>query len=245
MLRSSDGKTARPSNRLLSISLIKCDPSTQHRARIDPQVVAKYAALMKDGVEFPPIKVWWDGEQYWLTDGFHRIAAAERAKLLELACEVSLGSLEDARWDSYSVNGTHGSPRTAQETKRIISLALKHSNAGFLSSTEIAKHLHISEATVRRWRRKLANLDTKDKIRYVTRGGTTYPMSIANLGKRRKVSQPKSLSMLRHELDVLKNNAPPRIRRVLVIIGNWALGQATPSDCLQALHRVLPDEANF
>ena len=48
----------------------------------DPQVVADYAELMRDGVIFPPVVIFREGETRLLAEGFHRIAAAKQACLL-------------------------------------------------------------------------------------------------------------------------------------------------------------------
>jgi transposase len=225
--------------RTLQISLIKKDGQTQHRLTIDPLVVAKYSALMKEGVVFPPIRVWWDETHYLLSDGFQRLAAAESAKISEMTCEVCYGSLDDARWDSYAANATHGAPRTARETQRVILMALQHPNAAHLSNVEIARHLHLTESTVRRWRNKLSSSHDEDAIRLVTRGTSSYSLSTTHLGKHGTPRRVKSREKLRSELASMKKDASPNIRRLLVIIEHWAFGQATPADCLEAMKRVL------
>jgi hypothetical protein len=58
---------------------------------------------MKDGTTFPPIRVWWDGSSYWLSDGFQRLAAAKQAGITEITCKIPEGSLTEAQWDSYCV----------------------------------------------------------------------------------------------------------------------------------------------
>src|ERR1035438_4485621 len=45
--------------RLLSISAIREDGQTQHRVALDPSIIAEYASLMREGVTFPPVRVWW------------------------------------------------------------------------------------------------------------------------------------------------------------------------------------------
>ena len=54
---------------------IRLDGGTQPRAKIDQAVCDEYAERMKAGEKFPPIDVFFDGEDYWLADGFHRISA--------------------------------------------------------------------------------------------------------------------------------------------------------------------------
>src|ERR1700722_5925917 len=50
----------------LDIGKIQTDAGTQGRVAIDPVVVQEYSELMASGVEFPPVRVWTDGSNYWL-----------------------------------------------------------------------------------------------------------------------------------------------------------------------------------
>lgn len=44
----------------IPISQIRRDGGTQHRIRVSPSVVARYAELMRAGVDYPPVRVWRD-----------------------------------------------------------------------------------------------------------------------------------------------------------------------------------------
>jgi len=55
---------------------IRIDGGTQPRAALLIDVMEDYAEQMRNGVEFPPITVFFDGKEYWLADGFHRLGAA-------------------------------------------------------------------------------------------------------------------------------------------------------------------------
>jgi hypothetical protein len=59
-----------PETQLILISSIRRDGETQHRTAANPGVVVEYSELMRAGVVFPPIRVWWDGSEFWLSDGF-------------------------------------------------------------------------------------------------------------------------------------------------------------------------------
>lgn len=99
---------------MLEISAIRKDGRTHHRLAVDPSVVQEYASMMLEGVAFAPVRVWFDGESYWLSDGFQRVEAAALAKLSTISAEVWSGSLSDAQWDSYACNGTHGQRRSSR-----------------------------------------------------------------------------------------------------------------------------------
>ena len=120
---------------------------------------------------FPPLRVWFDGSQYWLSDGFHRLAAAKRAGFKYVTASVENGSLEDAIWDSYGANSRHGLPRRRLDVIATIQRALLHPHATALSNVQIAKRIGIPETTLRRWRKRLSSPDGEDGVRLVTRKG--------------------------------------------------------------------------
>ena len=225
---------------LLNISLIRRDGGTQHRIAHVASVVEEYAQLMIEGVVFPPIRVWWDGKSYWVSDGFQRVAAAEIAGAAEIYAEVHIGTLSDALWDSYAANTAHGMRYTAAETQNIVRFALQHPKSATFSNVQIAEHLHISEATVRRWRERLSSSrDEDDGVRIVSRGHTTYRLRTANIGQKRDKHQAKSRKELRDGLLEMKDKASIDVRRVLNAIGTWMFGRASAEECLRALEKIL------
>src|SRR5580698_10313394 len=118
----------------LAISQIRRDGYTQGRIFLNPAVVTEYANLMRAGCQFPPIRVWFDHVNYWLSDGFHRVAAAESNGTAEIFTEVFDGTLEAARWDSYCSNTTHGLRRSKADIDSLIARTLKHPNCKQLSN---------------------------------------------------------------------------------------------------------------
>jgi hypothetical protein len=141
---------------LLELAKIRRDGGTQPRAHgVDYGVVDEYADLMKEGRVFPPIKVTFDGSEYWLVDGFHRVEAAEEAGLTEFECDVTAGTLADAQWQSYSVNAAHGLPRTNADKRRAVKAALSHARGHELSDRAIADHVGCDHKTVGAVRREL------------------------------------------------------------------------------------------
>lgn len=223
----------------LPIVSLRKDCRIQHRMSCHAHVVEQYTALMLDGVEFPPVRLWYDAKHYWLTDGYQRVAAAERAGFSTIAAEVHYGSFRDAQWDSYSVNATHGLRRTTTEMRRIVEQALRHPAAARLSNVQIGKHIGMPEATVRRWRKRLSSQSDEDGVRLATRGTRTYPIDTRRIGKRATRPRAKSLTDLRMGLDEMRSLASPDARRILNVFGHWAFGQGTTSDCLEALEKIV------
>jgi hypothetical protein len=80
---------------------IRVDGGTQPRAELLIEVMEDYAEQMRGGVEFPPITVFFDGKDYWLVDGFHRLGAHQRVRPnAAIEAEVIQGTQSEAQWYS-------------------------------------------------------------------------------------------------------------------------------------------------
>ena len=178
--------------RLLEISTIRRDGGTQHRVISNPALIAQYAELMSTGAEFPPITVWFDGSNCWVSDGFQRIAACERIDRRQIPAEIRMGTQGDAQWHSYRANSDHGRRRTRADVRVVVQGALQHPKAAVMSNMEIARHLNLPEATLRRWRKTLSSSSDEDTVRIVTRGQSTYLLDTSSIGKRHMATRPKS-----------------------------------------------------
>jgi protein gp37 len=178
----------------VDIQLIRTDGGTQPRAEISNEVVQDYAQDMLQGAKFPAVVVFYDGAAYWLADGFHRVAAAKVARLAEIDADVRQGSLEDAKWYSYSVNQSHGLRRTNADKQRAVEAALAHPYAAKNSGEQIARHCGVSPMTVSRYRNSNNVRDTSTE-RVATRNGATYTMNTGNIGQRARPPQLQSLPL--------------------------------------------------
>jgi len=103
----------------LPIADIRTDGETQQRP-IEDKLVARYQALMDDGTKFPPIQVVYDGSDYWLWDGFHRLHAHMKLGNNYISAEVSEGTKREALWHSFSANKNHGQPRADNTVKNML-----------------------------------------------------------------------------------------------------------------------------
>ena len=165
----------------ISIANIRLDGGTQPRAALNVNAIEDYAKAMSAGAKFPPVAVFYDGKQYWLADGFHRIKAGCAAGLDVIDCEVHQGTVEDAQWYSFSANKANGLRRTNSDKQRAVKAALAHTRSGSLSNSEIARHCGVTTPMVGKWREQLG-LSIKDlKIATVTRKGKTYTQDARRL----------------------------------------------------------------
>jgi len=230
---------------LLHMDAIRKDGGTQTRRSLDESVVRHYCALLQAETEFPPLRVWFDGTNFWLVDGFHRLAAAEKAGFKEVTAYIHHGPLEAAVWDSLSANSQHGLPRKRSEMLDVIQRALCHTNAVSLSNVEIARHLGVAEKTVRRWRRRLSSARAEDAIRQVTRNGRAYTIRTANIGSHRKPlrSGHKSFKQLAFEMNEMKTAASPACQGFVEIINSWMFGDLSAEECLSRIQQALSESS--
>jgi hypothetical protein len=110
--------------RRIPLAAIKLDPAIQQRVKgTSETIVGKYADAMRDGDEFPPLVVFYDGTHYHLGDGFHRAAARQLAHPdeQEIECEVHPGDHDDALLFACGANASHGLRRTNADKKKLFS----------------------------------------------------------------------------------------------------------------------------
>lgn len=145
----------------LHLGQIRIDGGTQPRAELLIEVMEDYAEQMKAGVELPPVTVFFDGKEYWLADGFHRVGAHRRAfgEDAPIEAEVIQGTQVDAQWYSFSVNRKHGLRRTNEDKERVVRAALQHPKGAGLSNYQVAEHCGVSEFMVRKYRRAFSSAD--------------------------------------------------------------------------------------
>ena len=61
---------------------------------------------------FPPVIVFREGDDYWLADGFHRVAARRQAGIRHIEAEIREGTKRDAVLYAAGANAHHGLRRT-------------------------------------------------------------------------------------------------------------------------------------
>lgn len=145
----------------LELDRIRLDGATQPRAKLQTEVIEEYAEQMRDGVVFPSITVFFDGSEYWLADGFHRVHAARRIRPSEpIEAKIIQGTKAEAQWYSFGVNKTHGLRRTREDRVRAIRAALQHTEATGRSDSDIARHVGVSHPTVAKYRAELEQEST-------------------------------------------------------------------------------------
>jgi hypothetical protein len=135
---------------------ISLDGGTQPRKEIDEPLVQHYTEVLLEGKDkFPPIELWFDGKSYWPSDGFHRYFAHKRAGFLDIEANVNEGTKRDAFKACLKANSKHGKPRTPEERRYVVQMALEDIEYGDASDHVIAELCDVSVQTVGRVRKLL------------------------------------------------------------------------------------------
>lgn len=202
----------------LRIDQIRTDGGTQPRAALNYEVIEEYIEAIRAGAKFPPIEVFYDGENYWLADGFHRRDAHFGADLEEIDCHVNQGTLQDAQWFSFGANKANGLYRSNGDKQRAIQAALKHPKSAGLSDREIAKHVGVGNKCVSDWRNKLSVSLTQIEsplTRTAVRNGKPYQIRVDNIGKTPK-PQPVAVDCAPPLVAVMPEPEQPRPPQAIV-----------------------------
>ena len=105
---------------IIEISEITLDQAIQSRVELSKQVIEDYSENMAAGADFPPVSIFDDGDKLWLSDGFHRICASEKAGKEAISAKVQPGTRRDAILFSVGVNATHGLRRTNADKRKAV-----------------------------------------------------------------------------------------------------------------------------
>lgn len=169
----------------LRLDLIRMDGGTQSRAQLDWVAIDEYAADMQSEAVFPPIVVYYDGSDYWLADGFHRVHAAQKAGLTELGADVRQGTRRDAILYSVGANANNGVRRTQRDKRQAVVMLLTDEVWQMMSDQEIARCCCVHWGTVGRIRADLISRNAIDASvqRTVIRKGAIYTIDTSNIGK--------------------------------------------------------------
>lgn len=189
----------------IKIAKLKADVALQPRAKIDQETIDDYVEKMQSGIKFPPVIIFYDGQNHFLADGYHRREAHEVLGKEEILSEIIPGTLDEAKWYSYAVNASHGLPRSTEDKRRAIRAALSHPNSAKMNDSELGRYLKVSSNTVKKYREELekeitpeteTEAPTTETKRLVTRkspsGKTSTFEQTVNSSARSKAQKEKS-----------------------------------------------------
>lgn len=158
----------------LAIRDIDLQAGTESRP-LNEQVLEEYAELWRAGVEFPPITVIWEGTNYLLADGFHRVEGAKQAGRETIRAKVLLGDRLKALEESLRSNHGHGLRRSIEDKRYAVDKALRE--FGNRSDNHLADLCGVSHTFVGE-RRKLFKRPPTCNV-----AGSTQDESLQRIGK--------------------------------------------------------------
>jgi hypothetical protein len=162
----------------VKLQKIRLDGGTQPRKEIDELLVQHYTEVLLEGKDtFPPIELWFDGNDYCPSDGFHRFHAHKRAGFLDIESVINQGTKRDAFKACLKANSKHGKPRTPEERRYVVQLALEDIEYGEKPDAFIAELCDVSISTVGRVKKMLG----LEKTSVVDKNGRR--MNTSNLGR--------------------------------------------------------------
>lgn len=134
--------------KLLGMDVIRIDGGTQSREEINQAIVGEYAELIASGTAFPAVRVYFDGVNHYLADGFHRYHAHRKAGKGSIEADIQTGTLRDAILYSFGANHEHGLRRTNSDKRKAVQAMLDDFEWQDFSNVEIARYCHVSDQMV-------------------------------------------------------------------------------------------------
>lgn len=223
----------------LALKQIARDIAFSPREETDKDVVGAYAECFE---QLPPIVVFKipDKPRYFLVDGWHRYAAAERLGLELVEVDAKHGSKEDAQEYALLANLKHGKPLTGKEKRKVIEAFLRlHPGR---SNSWLANDLATSRATVDTIRGELeatCQIDTLSEL--IGRDGKMRPSTI----EQPKKPEPESEEAQETIGDTMDDTDNQPTAPVVPMIGPYLLNKAHQVDCLLGLPGLPADSVDL
>jgi len=166
----------------IPVASIRLDGGTQSRAMLQDSVIEEYAYAVLEGVQFPPVVIFYDGSDHWLADGFHRVRAYLTAGVDRIPADVRQGTRRDAILYSVGANETHGLRRTNDDKRRAVLTLLNDAEWAAWSDREIARQCAVGNKFVGDLRRTVTVSEHSERT-YTTKHGTVAKMNTSAIGK--------------------------------------------------------------
>lgn len=157
----------------VNVDLVKLDDTDSNvRASMNEEAIADYQELWeqaranKSGNPFAqcehPIKLFFDGEGYWVGDGRHRLEGARRAGISFINLLVTPGTKQDAIMFATScVSHPHGVRYTRKDKHRAVRKTFNINPD--LSIKAVAQHCGVTEVFVRKIKDAMTGTSTAEE----------------------------------------------------------------------------------
>jgi len=166
----------------IKLTDIKVDFELQSRETINTSVVQDYAEFIREGGKMPPITAFYDGEQYYVADGWHRYFAHKVSAFPEIEANIIEGTRREAILFSLGANDEHGLRRTNADKRKAVNTLLQDIEWSEWNDSEIARKCKVSSMFVGKVRKEVIGEDDVPAQRKVMRGDTEYVMDTGRIG---------------------------------------------------------------
>ncbi len=132
----------------MPVFLLKTDKGTQRR-QINLEVVTQYAEQMAEGAKFDPIDAVYDGKDYIVWNGFHRVNAYKKANIKMVRVSVTDGDAAEAIHLSLGAN-KDSLQRTQAEKNACARVMITDPRYEAWTDEQRANHIGVSRSTIAR-----------------------------------------------------------------------------------------------
>jgi len=182
--------------------MIEVDVETQARVGINDETIAEYVAIIREAQErgeappFPPVDLFFDGSQYFIGDGWHRIFAWQQTTIACIPAYVHDGGAREALLFALGANDEHGLRRTNDDKRRAVSIMLDDSEWSGWTQGKIAEACKVTQPLVSKMvkERQVTTVMTSDAAplaKKIGRDGKKYPAAAASNGKPKAAETPE------------------------------------------------------
>lgn len=141
------------------VSLIDVDVDTQARVGVSDETIKEYVAVLvecqqkKEAPPFPPVELFYDGSNYFIGDGWHRVLAWLETTISCIPARVHNGGKREAML--HAIGANKGLRRTNEDKRRAVSLLLEDEEWSKWTTRQIADHCGVSHMLVVNMRKEL------------------------------------------------------------------------------------------
>lgn len=190
------------------LNKIRLDTATQSRAMLDAGYCRELAEILSD---LPPPVVFFDGQVYWIGDGWHRVTGHKIQSARYVVCEVREGTRRDAILYAVGANAPHdrnGLRRTNADKRRAVELLLADEGWAAESNAWIAEKCGVSDRFVSRVRKELS--PNRSGMVKVHRGESEYDMDTAGMAGVGAMTAEDQLRLLQEDDLAVEQEEPAK-----------------------------------
>ncbi len=178
-------KRLKEERKRISLYDIIKDETIHARAETNDEVVMALTNVVTAGEKLPPVVVFYDGEHYWLADGFYRYEAHILGGRGTIPAIILPGGRKEALFHALKSNANHGLRRSNEDKRKAVTIALTDPEMQGMSDNEIAKICNVSQPFVSKIRRVLTQNGYKFETTRICADGRI--MNVSNIGTKQEV----------------------------------------------------------